>query len=84
MREVFVEGDEVGNVDVAVELLRQHILSYLVAIPSSTFLFILSCMTPRIPVDKDVLQMELEYKIDQLLLDLPVRLISVCACILAE
>jgi hypothetical protein len=43
---VLVEGDEMGNVDVAVVLLREHILPYLVAIYTSASRTIVMSLVP--------------------------------------
>ena len=83
MRELFVECDEVGDVDVAIVLLREDILSDLVTVHTSAF-YTHVLMARCIPVDEDILQVELEYEVQQLLLDLPVALCSTCTPVFAE
>jgi hypothetical protein len=72
MREVFVEGDEVGDVDVAEVLPRQHILSYLISV--ACYYYSLSCALLSLPVDEDIVEMEFEDEVDQLLLNALVAL----------
>ena len=75
MRQMLVEGDKMRNVDVAVVLFREHILSYLVTVVKSENLFTWP-FAAVLPVDVDVLKVEFEDEVDQLFLDLLIALAS--------
>ena len=76
VRQLLVECDQVGNVNVAVVLFRQDILAYLVATRCQCcpcpFTFSLS-----IPVDVVPVEMKFQHECDELFLCLPVGRISI-------
>jgi hypothetical protein len=73
MGQVLVEGDEVRNVDVAEVLPRQHVLADLV---SANTISLFSFCGVVVPVDEDIVEMEVEDELDQLLLDALVALLD--------
>ena len=83
---MLVEGDEIGDVDVAVVLLRQHILPNMVA----TYLYcqhtvqLAAVLRGNIPIYEGILQLELQHEAHQLLLNLPVGLRSTSTLLFRE
>jgi hypothetical protein len=80
---MFVERDEMRNVDVTVVLLREYILSYLVAATVSGRQSARTCRQ-FLPVDVDILEVELEDEVDQLFLDLAIAFASIDRLVFAK
>ena len=80
---MFVVGDEMRDIDVAIVLLREHILSYLVAARVSERL-LARCCRQLLPVDVDVLQVELEDEVNQLFLSLAIAFTSIDRLVFAK
>ena len=80
---MFVVGDEMRDIDVAIVLLREHILSYLVAARVSERLLV-RCCRQLLPVDVDVLQVELEDEVDQLFLSFAIAFASIDCLVFAK
>lgn len=68
MGQMLVVCDEMCNVDVAIVLFREYILSYLVTATLSERELAEHCVQ-FLPVDVHILKMELEDKVDQFFLD---------------
>lgn len=82
MRELFVVTYEMSNVDVAVVLLHQYILAYLVSAIESAGLY--GVLGPNSPVDVKVVDVKVQDEVNELLLDVPPRLLAVHALIRAK
>jgi hypothetical protein len=71
MRQLLIVLDEVGDVNIAIELLQQRILSQLVSVTKLTSAGRFErwyCHKQNIPVYEDVVMSELQYEVDELLL----------------
>jgi hypothetical protein len=67
MRQLFVVGDEMRNVNIAVVLLYKNIFSYLISVRRSVNL--IEGVGGGIPVDKNVVEVKLHYKVNERLLN---------------
>ena len=67
MRQLFVVGDEMRNVNIAVVLLYKNIFSYLISARRSVNL--IEGVKSGIPVDKNVVEVKLHYEVNERLLN---------------
>jgi hypothetical protein len=67
MRQLFVVGDKMRNVNIAVVLFNKNIFSYLISAGRSVNL--IEGVGSGIPVDKNVVEVKLHYEINERLLN---------------
>jgi len=67
MRQLFVVGDKMRNVNIAVVLLNKNIFSYLISAGRSVNL--IEGVGSGIPIDKNVVEVKLHYEINERLLN---------------
>jgi hypothetical protein len=74
--ELFIERDEMSNIDVAIVLFEENILADLVSAELSVAVAVSSRLDRDLPVDEGVVESKLEKKLFQLGLDLATSIFS--------